>query len=237
MEKQKEGRKSRIRPRRRQPRLRARLRRRPGLELAARHHPARPGARRPQVDGLAGLPGLRRLPSAGGCGGEEADRSRQSGVGDGDLRRHQHRLAHRRPRVLVEVRRAAHQQRRGRRPHPARRRRRPSRPAPAISSTIAPPGATRSTREPKPSATQMCPSASRVQPSGATTTWPSSSSSELPDRLRTERAPHPPVGQRAVGGDVEGGEAVAPRLADDQRAAVRSDHRAVREPQVLGAPR
>ena len=72
MEKQKEGRAVQVRLGwRRQPRLPARLHRRGGLELAAgRPDPARPGARRPQVDGLAGLPRLRRLPGAGRRGVE-----------------------------------------------------------------------------------------------------------------------------------------------------------------------
>jgi hypothetical protein len=47
-------------------------------------------------------------------------------------------------------------------------------------------------------------------------------------------APHASIGECAVGLDRERGEARRERLGDDQRAVI-GDHRAVREPEVLGS--
>ena len=87
-------------------------------------------------------------------------------------------------------------------------------------SVTSPPSRTRTTAVPRASANQIAPSASSVQPSGSTS--PSS-------------AHTPAVVQRAVVGDGERGGPPAERLADDQRAAVGRDHRAVRELEPLGA--
>ena len=48
-------------------------------------------------------------------------------------------------------------------------------------------------------------------------------------RVARHLGPHPPVGERAVVGDGEGGVAATEGLADDQRRAVRGDHAAVGE--------
>ena len=86
-------------------------------------------------------------------------------------------------------------------------------------SVISPPSSTRATSVPYALATQIAPSASSVQPSGA----------EI-----GELGPDPPVLERAVGTDVERGVAPTDRLAHDQRAPVGGDHAAVRELQVVG---
>ena len=92
----------------------------------------------------------------------------------------------------------------------------------AISSTISPPGATRTQRAPTSSADQMCPSASSPQPSGPNFSWPSVSASVVIGGVgatcaQTRRSLSEPSSldrERRVAG--------AGGLADDQRPPVRA---------------
>ena len=86
-------------------------------------------------------------------------------------------------------------------------------------SRISPPSATRTHSAARALATQTEPSAHRQMPSGAT---PASG------------RPLAPVGQRAVRGAVERGQAAAQALGDDQRGAVLGDDGAVGEGDVGG---
>ena len=101
------------------------------------------------------------------------------------------------------------------------------------SSVISPPSLTRSSLPPAASAIHSAPSASRHPPSAATLSWPKTLVHGAVGRQRAEFRPDPTVGQPAVLGQVERGAPVAERLVHDEHA-VRGDHAAVREPQIVG---
>ena len=97
---------------------------------------------------------------------------------------------------------------------------------------ISPPRRTRMTRPPRPSAIHSAPSASRPQPSGATTTWASSFRARCRSAVR-RTSPRCGGWPGCILGDVECGDAVTEGLVYQQRAVL-GDHAAVGEPQVLG---